>query len=53
VTFKVADRDESTRLTEELSGSLVSTDQTEWAKTALMRDPHGAELKLSQSTRRD
>jgi len=29
---------------------LISSEDTEWAKTALIRDPQGAELTLSQFT---
>jgi predicted enzyme related to lactoylglutathione lyase len=50
VTFAVADRDESATTAEELGAQVISSVDTEWTKTALVRDPQGAELTLSQFT---
>ena len=50
VTFTVADRDESAALAERLGATIVSSEDTEWTKTALVRDPQGTELTLSQFT---
>ena len=44
VTFTVADRDLSAALAERLGATIVSSEDTEWTKTALVRDPQGAEL---------
>ena len=35
---------------ETLGAVVLSADDTEWTKTALIRDPQGAELTLSQFT---
>ncbi|OKH72109.1 glyoxalase [Mycobacterium sp. SWH-M3] len=50
VTFAVADRDGSAELAEKLGAAVVSSDDTMWAKTALIQDPQGARLVLSQFT---
>jgi uncharacterized protein len=50
VTFTVADRDESASVAEKLGATVISAEDTEWTKTALIRDPQGAELTLSQFT---
>ena len=50
VSFAVADRDESAALAERLGATVVSSEDTEWTKTALVRDPQGAVLTLSQFT---
>jgi uncharacterized protein len=50
VTFTVASRDESAATAESLGATVISSDDTEWTKTALIRDPQGAELTLSQFT---
>ena len=50
VTFSVASRDDSAATAEKLGAVLISSEDTEWAKTALIRDPQGAELTLSQFT---
>ena len=50
VTFAVADRDESVATAERLGAEVLSSDDTEWTKAALVRDPQGAELTLSQFT---
>ena len=50
VSFTVADRDESAALAERLGATVVSSEDTEWTKTALVRDPQGAVFTLSQFT---
>lgn len=50
VTFTVADRDESAASAERLGATVASTADTEWTKSALLRDPPGAEFTLSQFT---
>ena len=50
VTFTVQDRDVSAALTERLGATVVASDDTDWTRTALVRDPQGAELTLSQFT---
>ena len=35
---------------ERLGAVVISSDDTDWTKTALIRDPQGAELTLSQFT---
>lgn len=48
VTFAVANRDESVALAEKLGAAVVSSEDTMWAKTALIQDPQGARLVLSE-----
>jgi hypothetical protein len=48
VTFTVALRDESAATAEKLGAVVISSDDTEWTKSVLIRDPQGAELTLSQ-----
>jgi uncharacterized protein len=50
VTFTVADRDDSVAVAEKLGATVISSEDTEWTKSALIRDPQGAELTLSQFT---
>jgi uncharacterized protein len=50
ITFTVADRDESVAVAEKAGAAVLSSDDTEWTKTALIRDPQGAQLTLSQFT---
>jgi predicted enzyme related to lactoylglutathione lyase len=50
VSFTIADRDASAALVEDLGGTVVETEDSEWTKTATVRDPHGAEFVLSQFT---
>jgi hypothetical protein len=50
VTFAVADRDESVATAERLGATVVSSEDTDWTKAAVIRDPQGAELTLSQFT---
>ncbi|WP_028659927.1 VOC family protein [Nocardioides insulae] len=48
VTFAVADRDESAAAVERLGGTVLGGTDTEWARTALVRDPQGAVFTASQ-----
>jgi len=48
VTFTVADRDAAARLVTEHGGTVLATEANAWTRTALVRDPQGAELTLSQ-----
>ncbi len=48
VMFTVADRDASAATAEKLGASVVSTQDTMWTKEALIQDPQGARLTLSQ-----
>lgn len=48
VVFAVANRDTSAALSEKLGAAVVSSSETEWANTALIQDPQGARLVLSQ-----
>ena len=48
VTFTVSDRDESVALAEGLGATVVSSTDTMWTRAALIRDPQGAELTLSE-----
>lgn len=50
VSFTVTDRDASAGTAEDLGGTVVNTADTEWTKTAIVRDPEGAEFGLSQFT---
>jgi predicted enzyme related to lactoylglutathione lyase len=50
VTFAVADRDAAAATAERLGAAIVASDDTEWTRTAQVRDPQGAELVLSQFT---
>jgi predicted enzyme related to lactoylglutathione lyase len=50
VTFTVASRDESAATAERLGAMVISSDDTEWTKSALISDPQGAQLTLSQFT---
>lgn len=50
VSFTVASRDESAASAERLGAVVLSSDDTDWAKTAVIRDPQGAGLTLSQFT---
>jgi predicted enzyme related to lactoylglutathione lyase len=50
VLFTVAERDESVDLAQRLGASVLSTSETPWTRTALIRDPQGATLTLSQFT---
>lgn len=49
VTFTVADRDDSVATAERLGGTVVGGPvDDQWTRTAVVRDPQGAELTLSQ-----
>ncbi len=48
VRFTVADRDASVATAERLGATIVSSEDTMWTREALIRDPQGAELTLSQ-----
>jgi predicted enzyme related to lactoylglutathione lyase len=50
VTFTVADRDESVATAQRLGATVISSADTEWTRDALVRDPQGALLTLSQFT---
>ncbi|MBO0679376.1 VOC family protein [Mycolicibacterium sp. S2-37] len=50
VTFAVADRDESVSVAEGLGATVLSSDDSQWARATTVRDPQGAELTLSQFT---
>lgn len=50
VSFTVASRDDSVATAERLGAVVVSSEDTEWTKAAVIRDPQGAELTLSQFT---
>ncbi|MGY1602193.1 VOC family protein [Geodermatophilus sp. SYSU D00815] len=50
VTFTVADRDDSAATAERLGGTVLGTDESPWTRTALVRDPQGAEFTVSQFT---
>ncbi|WP_251149748.1 VOC family protein [Cellulosimicrobium sp. Marseille-Q4280] len=48
VTFAVADRDASVTTAERAGAAVLSTVETDWSRDAVVRDPQGAELTLSQ-----
>ncbi len=48
VTFTVDDRDASMAAVERLGGVVLSTAEDDWTRTAVVRDPAGAEFTLSQ-----
>jgi predicted enzyme related to lactoylglutathione lyase len=50
VTFTVADRDESAATAERLGATVLSSSQNEWTRDAVIRDPQGAVLTVSQFT---
>ena len=50
VTFAVADRDASAATAEDLGATVIASEDSEWTKTATIRDPQGAEFVLSQFT---
>jgi predicted enzyme related to lactoylglutathione lyase len=50
VTFAVADRDASAATAEDLGGTVIASGESEWTRTATVRDPLGAEFVLSQFT---
>ncbi|WP_127127835.1 VOC family protein [Georgenia sp. SYP-B2076] len=50
VSFAVADRDRTAADAERLGGHVLDAAETEWTRTALLRDPQGAEFTASQFT---
>jgi predicted enzyme related to lactoylglutathione lyase len=50
VTFAVADRDASAATAEDLGAAVIASEDSEWTRTATVRDPYGAEFVLSQFT---
>ena len=50
VTISVADRDDSVAVAERLGATVLQSEETEWTRHAVLRDPQGAELTLSQFT---
>jgi predicted enzyme related to lactoylglutathione lyase len=52
VTFAIEDRDATAAVAEQLGATVLSTDDTRWTRTALVRDPQGAIFTASQFTPR-
>jgi predicted enzyme related to lactoylglutathione lyase len=50
VTFSVADRDDSLAIAQRLGATVLQSEETGWTRHAVVRDPQGAELTLSQFT---
>jgi predicted enzyme related to lactoylglutathione lyase len=50
VAFTVADRDQTVADARRLGAEVLSRDDTAWTRTALIRDPQGAEFTASQFT---
>ncbi len=50
VTFAVADRDEAAATAERLGATVLASEDSDWTRTAHVRDPQGADLTLSQFT---
>ena len=50
VTFAVADRDATAATAQDLGAEVLSTANTAWTRTALIRDPQGAVFTASQFT---
>ena len=48
VTFSVADRDDAAERVERLGGVVVASDENDWTRNALVRDPQGAVFTVSQ-----
>jgi len=48
VSFTVADRDAAAASAERLGGAVLGREDNEWTRTALVRDPQGAQFTLSQ-----
>ena len=51
VTFTVADRDAAAARAERLGATVLSSTDTAWTRDAVVRDPQGARLTLSQFAR--
>jgi predicted enzyme related to lactoylglutathione lyase len=50
VTFSVADRDDSAATAERLGATVLRSADGQWTRTAVLRDPQGAEFTVSQFT---
>ncbi len=50
VTFTVADRDDGVATAERLGATVLRSAEGAWTRTALLRDPQGAEFTVSQFT---
>jgi uncharacterized protein len=50
VTFTVADRDEAAEAAERLGATILDREDSQWTRTALVRDPQGAVFTASQFT---
>jgi predicted enzyme related to lactoylglutathione lyase len=50
VSFSVADRDQAVQDAQRLGADILAQDDTQWTRTALIRDPQGAEFTASQFT---
>ncbi|WP_307829470.1 VOC family protein [Antrihabitans stalagmiti] len=50
VAFTVADRDETVTIAQRLGATILTTEDTDWTKDALIRDPQGAVFTASQFT---
>ncbi|HEY6526864.1 MAG TPA: VOC family protein, partial [Solirubrobacteraceae bacterium] len=50
VAFAVADRDAAAAQARRLGAEVVSTEDSQWTRTALIRDPQGAVFTASQFT---
>lgn len=48
VAFTVANRDASVAVVERLGGNVVTSENTDWSRDAVVRDPWGAEFSVSQ-----
>ncbi len=48
VSFTVADRDATAADVERLGGTVLAREDTQWTRTALIRDPQGAQFTASQ-----
>jgi hypothetical protein len=50
VSFTVADRDRAAADAQRLGGDVLAQAETAWTRTALIRDPAGAQFTASQFT---
>ncbi len=50
MTFAVADRDAAAAAAKRLGAAILAREDTDWTRTALVRDPQGAAFTLSQFT---
>ena len=50
VSFSVTDRDAAAERVESLGGEVLATNESQWTRTALIRDPQGAAFTASQFT---